>query len=83
MLGLHIHANTLIIAPCIPSHWKHFGITYRHGQSRYDIEVHNPNADSCGVSRVEIDGVLSGMPVELVDDGKRGLVRVLMGRSDG
>jgi cyclic beta-1,2-glucan synthetase len=80
ILGLQRAGDVLRIAPCIPKAWPGYVITYRHGATRYRIEVENPNGVSCGTSQVLLDGVmLDGNSIGLRDDGGDHCVSVLMG----
>ena len=57
ILGFQLRGDHLWLDPCIPRAWPGFSIEYRHGSSRYLIEVSNPNRASCGIASVELDGV--------------------------
>lgn len=77
----------MLIDPCIPKAWASFGITYRYRSSRYFIDVANPAGVSCGIAKVELDGVAvtgapdltSGAKVPLRDDGAEHHVRIALG----
>jgi cyclic beta-1,2-glucan synthetase len=56
MLGLHVCGETLRLTPVIPGWWEGFQITYRHGESVYEIHVENPDHCERGISWVEMDG---------------------------
>jgi len=82
LLGLRRHGDMLSIQPCIPRSWPGFRATLRHGASRYDIVVENPDDVSGGVSRLVVDGVrlaAGEAMVRLVDDGRRHSVVVTLG----
>ena len=80
MLGIHRRGATLAIAPCIPSSWPGYSVTYRFGGSRYRIAVQNPAGRCGGVARTELDGVpLTSPVVPLRDDGRDHDVRVILG----
>jgi cellobiose phosphorylase len=65
----------LTILPSAPSTWLEYAITFRHGQSVYDIVVHEPGAICDGEALLEIDGrVVEGTTINLVDDGARHVV---------
>ena len=44
------------LAPVIPGWWDGFQLTYRHGESMYEIHVENPEHCERGVSWVDLDG---------------------------
>jgi cyclic beta-1,2-glucan synthetase len=75
ILGFNIQGALLRMDPCIPRVWPGFSIDYRHGSSRYLIEVDNPHPGLVGHSRIikaELDGVRLAMDpclVPLQDDG--------------
>jgi cyclic beta-1,2-glucan synthetase len=82
ILGLRRQGAFLLLDPCIPKHWPGFEITYRHGATRYDIAVENPNGVSRGIASVEFDcPLLSERPlrVKLVDDGNAHKLRIILG----
>ena len=88
ILGFRVRAGKLQLTPCIPADWPGFEITYKHASARYEILIENPSRVSCGVARVEVDGVVLGAGetnIVLRDDGKTHLVRVILGapRSTG
>jgi cellobiose phosphorylase len=66
--------------PCIPASWSSYDLTYRVGQCRYEITVENPTNVSRGVKEVRLDGrVLPDTDMPLLEDGRRHVVRVVMG----
>ncbi|SEM99308.1 GH36-type glycosyl hydrolase domain-containing protein [Lihuaxuella thermophila] len=76
ILGLRRRGDRLYIRPCIPSEWQEFSITYRFGNSRYQITVQNPEGKSAGWTTLLIDGRKKhiaeedGPWIELCDDGQ-------------
>jgi cyclic beta-1,2-glucan synthetase len=56
VLGLKKRGETLQISPVIPAWWDGFTMTYRHGESLYEITVENPDHREQGVAWVEMDG---------------------------
>ena len=83
ILGVTRHGASLHVAPCIPTSWPRYEVTYRHGASRYRIVVENPEGRCGGVARVEVDGaVLPSATIPLEDDGRDHEVRVLLGGPD-
>ena len=77
ILGFKKTGDVLEIDPCIPSRWKEFSITYRHGAAVYDIVIRNPSAVSKGIASLELDG-RSVSQLNLVDDGNHEVI-VTMG----
>jgi cyclic beta-1,2-glucan synthetase len=80
ILGLRRAGTTLQIAPCIPKGWRSYDMTYRDGETVYQIRVENPNGVNRGVRQVWIDGEESpGGEIPLDGDGQQHQVKVLMG----
>jgi cyclic beta-1,2-glucan synthetase len=80
ILGFKLSGTALRIDPCIPRGWRGYEIDYRHGSSRYRIQVENPSGSSRGVSTVEVDGVAQEADeVTLKDDGVNHQVRIVLG----
>jgi cyclic beta-1,2-glucan synthetase len=81
ILGFRKRGSALCIDPCIPRGWKGFEVTYRHGDTVYQITVANPKGVCRGVSRVSLDG--TALPgdglVPLSDDGREHRVEVVLG----
>jgi cyclic beta-1,2-glucan synthetase len=81
ILGLRRRGATLSINPCIPATWPEYRVTWRHGRTRYEITVENPERCSRGVVRAELDGQRTdASAVPLVDDGQVHRVKLVMGR---
>jgi cyclic beta-1,2-glucan synthetase len=59
-------------------------MSYRHGESRYEIKVENPAGVERGVVALDLDGERqrAGQDIDLVDDGRVHQVRVELGRLD-
>ena len=56
VLGLTIRGDTLRMDPVIPPSWSGFSLSYRHGETVYEIQVENPDGRSHDVAWVEMDG---------------------------
>ncbi len=84
ILGLTVRNRRLHFAPCIASAWRHYGLTYRHGEGRYEIQVENPEGVEQGVISIDLDGESQsiGAGILLVDDGQVHRVRVKLGPID-
>jgi len=79
LLGFQKRGDKLMIDPCIPPHWPEFGITYRFGETLYEISIRNPQGVERGVISIEADGNDSMRGIELVDDGATHQVTVILG----
>ncbi len=85
ILGLQRKGIILRVDPCIPRGWAGYTMTYRYGQTRYEIRVENPEGVCRGVRRVTLDGTpladdwLPGT-IPLVADGALHQVTVLLGK---
>ena len=78
LLGLKRAAGGLTIDPVIPASWPGFSAIYRHGSSRYRIEVSRAGEGTPGVG-LELDGEpQTGKTIALVDDGATHQVRVVL-----
>jgi hypothetical protein len=66
----------------VPGSWPAFGIAWRFGTARYEIEVVNPEGRVRGVSNAELDGrPIDPSHIPLADDGRLHRVTVRMGAS--
>ena len=82
ILGLRIEGDKLRLDPCIPASWPQFEITLRHGASRYEIVVQNPQSVERGVAAAELDGAtVTARPlsIPLEDDGAVHRLQVRLG----
>jgi cyclic beta-1,2-glucan synthetase len=80
ILGLRREEKVLRINPCIPIDWLGYELTYRDGETSYQIRVENPDSVNQGVKQVTLDGsTLPGEDIPLLDDGQQHEVCVLMG----
>jgi cyclic beta-1,2-glucan synthetase len=80
ILGLHRRGGTFVIDPCIPSSWPEYRISWRFGESRYEITVFNPNRKCRGVAAATLDGtIVNAAAIPLVNDGRSHDVRIVLG----
>ena len=70
ILGLQIRGNTISIAPRIPASWPGFELTYRFGETEYNLIVHNNRADDG--KKLSVDGAAQKeiKPIKMIDDAK-------------
>jgi cyclic beta-1,2-glucan synthetase len=81
ILGLRRRGATFIVDPCIPSTWAEYQIVWRLGQTRYEIDVSNPEGRCRGVLSAALDGVpVDAAAIPLSDDGGVHRVTVVLGR---
>ncbi|MDZ4167476.1 MAG: glucoamylase family protein [Coriobacteriia bacterium] len=83
LLGLRTESDGdgrwLIIDPCVPKTWTSFRLTYRSGDTRYDIAVENPRGANRGVAHVTLDGTrVDDCHIPLLADGATHEVTVSM-----
>jgi cyclic beta-1,2-glucan synthetase len=84
ILGLRKVRGSLVVDPCIPRDWPGFTITYRFGDTGYEIEVENKEKVNRGVIEVRMDGeILPDGKIPLVNDGNNKKVTVRMGEKNG
>jgi cellobiose phosphorylase len=57
ILGIRPELDGLRIDPCIPPEWDGFTVTRNFRGARLQINVHNPQHVSQGVTKLEVDGV--------------------------
>jgi cyclic beta-1,2-glucan synthetase len=72
ILGIRREGDRLRVDPCIPRAWPGFEAVLRHGSSRYEIRVENPDGVERGVAFATLDGdaVAERPPnLPLADDG--------------
>ena len=82
ILGLRIEGGTLRSTPAFPASWPRFEITLRHGASRYEIVVENPQGVQRGIAAAELDGAtITARPlsIPLKDDGAVHRLQVRLG----
>lgn len=80
ILGISRIGRTLQINPCIPRGWSNYQVTYRDGETTYEIRVDNPSGINQGVKQVTLDGkVLPGNEISLLGDSGQHHVQILMG----
>ncbi|MDQ6973120.1 MAG: protein ndvB, partial [Mariprofundaceae bacterium] len=58
LLGLHLEANHLRIAPCVPADWESYNVHYRFRETVYHIIIKRAGNKSDEVSSVTIDGAV-------------------------
>jgi cyclic beta-1,2-glucan synthetase len=84
ILGLRREGPALRLDPRIPRTWPGYRLTYRCGQTTYEIQVQNPEGHQQGVKQVTLDGrTLPDGKIPIQDDGRKHRVRVVMGREQG
>jgi cyclic beta-1,2-glucan synthetase len=82
ILGFHKQGDHLLLAPCIPTQWRRFEITFRHASARYEISVENPGSVSRGVVSTVVDDTPlpdGAAQIPLRDDGATHQVRIVLG----
>jgi cyclic beta-1,2-glucan synthetase len=80
ILGLKRHGLTFELDPCIPAAWPEYSITWRYGNTGYEILVANPDHRCRGIAQAELDGeAVDPAVIPLVDDGATHRVHVVLG----
>ena len=80
ILGIRPVREGLLVDPVIPKHWKGFRVKREFRNSRYEIEVKNPQGTYQGVKEVRVDG--KAHPSNLLpvfQDKKTHHVEILLG----
>ncbi len=76
LLGLRLTGDRLELAPCIPTDWDGFKLSYRYRETIYRIAVTRAPAGS-DASRIAVDGVeCEGSAIALLDDRREHAVEV-------
>ena len=84
LLGLRRQGSTFAVDPCMPAIWPGFSIIWRHGASRYQIDVQNPERQHGGVRSATLDGVaVDAHAIPLVDDGGTHEILIVLGAKKG
>ncbi len=80
ILGLRRKGEVFSLDPCIPTTWPGFKIEWRVGQTKYNIEVENPQRRCRGVAQATLDGAaVDPAKIPLVDDGRTHQVKAVLG----
>ena len=80
ILGLTRRGDQLTINPCIPGDWLSYEVTYRDGETVYNIHVRNPQGVNRGVVEIKLDGsILAQGYVPLRQDGGQHEVHIELG----
>lgn len=81
MLGLKVRGQTMQIDPVIPGWWDGFQMSYRYGETLYEIQVENPTHCDQGVAWVEMDGQrLEDGVIQLLRGPEKHRIIVRMGK---
>lgn len=77
ILGFRKVGNTLRFEPRVPRAWDSYEVSYRFGESTWDVSVRDPAAVQHRGAQVTVDGATaSDGTIHLVDDGQRHTVVV-------
>jgi cyclic beta-1,2-glucan synthetase len=80
ILGIERRGATLALHPCIPAAWPGFSAVVRIGETRYEIQVDNPEHRCRGVATVELDGeAVDSNAIPWRDDGEVHRLRATLG----
>jgi cellobiose phosphorylase len=81
ILGIRAHYTGLLINPCIPRSWDHFNAVRVFRNTRYEIEVCNPEHINQGVLQLVVDGQeLQDKLVPIFTDKETHRVLVTLGK---
>jgi cellobiose phosphorylase len=77
ILGFRKVGGTLRIEPRVPGSWTSYEVTYRFGESTWEISVRDPAGVQLRGAEVTVNGkAMADGEIHLVDDGKRHVVVV-------
>jgi len=69
---MHKRGDALEIRPCVPAAWASFTITYRYGESTYEVTVERPGTIRGETPDIELDGQRTADgTIPLIDDGRQ------------
>lgn len=69
-LGIRKEENELVIDPATPASFGDFSISYKFGESLYEIKVESRSKGTLTTETINVDGrVIQGNRIKLVDDG--------------
>jgi cyclic beta-1,2-glucan synthetase len=81
ILGFTRMGSILKIDPCIPGHWPGFKLTYRYGESLYQVTVENPDGINRGIRQVLLDGqAQADNQIPLSENDGQHVIHILMGK---
>ncbi len=80
ILGIRPTYNGLLIDPAIPEHWKSFRVERIFRNTKYIVEVENPEGVESGVKNIFVDGKEINGNILLISGKKVCNVKVVMGR---
>lgn len=79
ILGIKKKGEELIINPCIPHEWEYFKVEYIYEETKYVIEVKNPNKKSVGCISISLDNdFIQTNNIKLLNDKKEHVVEIVM-----
>lgn len=73
-LGIHREGNQLKIKPCIPEEWKSFEITYRFGNTYYQIQVTQTDGSRPAI-KLDNESIVGDI-IPLLDDREQHIVTI-------
>ena len=80
-IGLKKEGNKLRFTPCVPQEWPSFEISYRFGESHYQIQFIQTTGEKSTI--VTLDGIVQVTDaVELINDGNQHHVLIEMFSKD-
>nr|WP_284680395.1 glucoamylase family protein [Aceticella autotrophica] len=82
MMGFKKHGDILMVDPCIPKSWGQYTIEYNYvNETKYIIEVKNPEGIEKGVKEVYLDGELQlSKKIKMIDDNKTHKIKIILGK---
>lgn len=79
IIGVYKKADKLIINPCIPHEWQLIIIEYLHNETKYKIEIKNPNKKSNGYSTISLDNnFIQTNEILLENDNREHVIEIMM-----
>jgi len=85
LLGLRVEADKLHFAPCIPSHWTEFKLSYRYRKSTYLIELRieleqvENSQEKPGAMSILVNGIKQTEPsITLIDNLQENRIQISM-----
>ncbi|NII05501.1 cyclic beta 1-2 glucan synthetase [Luteibacter anthropi] len=76
LLGFSLEGGKIRIAPCVPSTWKAYEVTYRHGTATYVFQLRPAGEHDVVTLSLDGQGIETGL-ITLADDGREHRVEVV------
>lgn len=70
LLGIRRQGSYLYLKPCLPKDWQRYSISYRFGETFYQIEISQQKGD-VSTEKLTLDGIVQQNSIILLQDDKQ------------